>query len=211
MAQEISISENDRILIVAPHPDDECIGCGGIMLAYPEKCTIWVLTDGSLGCPQRSKDETAFVRQQEFLSEMEYLGIQKYHMFYVQDGQLSSSDQPYEDGMLNGFTKVFVTPELDQHEDHRTACKLISASLKRINSPAEVYQYEIASMLVNVTHYFDISSYVDEKEKLIKIHQSQINEFDYSTMSKSLNWFRAASLNINVNYAEAFTKLESGH
>ena len=46
---EINIKSNDKILIVAPHPDDECIGTGGILCKYHKQCTVIVLTDGALG------------------------------------------------------------------------------------------------------------------------------------------------------------------
>ena len=34
------INENDRILIVSPHPDDESIGCGGVMSLYRGHCDV---------------------------------------------------------------------------------------------------------------------------------------------------------------------------
>ena len=31
---EFSINDTEKILIIAPHPDDECIGTGGVLLKY---------------------------------------------------------------------------------------------------------------------------------------------------------------------------------
>lgn len=45
MLKLLEISEKDRILILAPHPDDECIGAGGILARYPDLCRVVVLTD----------------------------------------------------------------------------------------------------------------------------------------------------------------------
>ena len=42
----INIDEKARILIVSPHPDDETIGCGGILAKYGSQCDVVVLTDG---------------------------------------------------------------------------------------------------------------------------------------------------------------------
>ena len=46
---KLSIKENDKILVIAPHPDDECIGVGGVLSLYPELCTVILLTNGSRG------------------------------------------------------------------------------------------------------------------------------------------------------------------
>ena len=43
------IQENDKLLIVAPHPDDESIGCGGLLSLYGKQCDVLLLTDGRLG------------------------------------------------------------------------------------------------------------------------------------------------------------------
>ena len=45
----IKIASEDKILIIAPRPDDECIGGGGIIAAYPNQCDVLLLTDGAYG------------------------------------------------------------------------------------------------------------------------------------------------------------------
>ena len=34
------IKDTDRILVIAPHPDDEVIGCGGIIAKYPTQADV---------------------------------------------------------------------------------------------------------------------------------------------------------------------------
>ena len=45
----LEIKPNDKCLIIAPHADDESIGCGGILLKYLQNCEVVVLTDGGKG------------------------------------------------------------------------------------------------------------------------------------------------------------------
>ena len=43
------IEENTKILLLAPHPDDESIGCGGILIKHPNNFKVICLTDGRCG------------------------------------------------------------------------------------------------------------------------------------------------------------------
>ena len=49
MVEELKFREDDRIAVIAPHPDDECLGAAAALLLVPEKTDIYVLTDGSHG------------------------------------------------------------------------------------------------------------------------------------------------------------------
>jgi hypothetical protein len=69
----IVISKNDKILIVAPHSDDECIGAGGILCGYSDKCSVVVLTDGCQGQGGLLTSDYRQQRQEEFIGEMRYL------------------------------------------------------------------------------------------------------------------------------------------
>lgn len=59
----INIKCDDKILIIAPHPDDECIGCGGLLSLYPEKCSVVVMTDGSQGNINVVPEQEAIIRK----------------------------------------------------------------------------------------------------------------------------------------------------
>ena len=74
----INIDEKARILIVSPHPDDETIGCGGILAKYGSQCDVVVLTDGRLGMStekKQSEEELAEIRKREFESAMQFFKI----------------------------------------------------------------------------------------------------------------------------------------
>lgn len=45
----IKIKPDDKCLVIAPHADDESIGCGGLLLTYPQNFEVVVLTDGRRG------------------------------------------------------------------------------------------------------------------------------------------------------------------
>ena len=95
--QILTIKSNDRILIVAPHPDDECIGAGGILALYPQMCTVLVLTDGGQGQGDVPPEKERKIRKCEFYAEMRELGIKRYQMLDYEDGTLMR----HTDCMLN--------------------------------------------------------------------------------------------------------------
>ena len=63
MRERIVFQDNDRIAVIAPHPDDECLGAGAVLLLAPERTDIFVLTDGSHGNPEKSIEEEAEIRR----------------------------------------------------------------------------------------------------------------------------------------------------
>ena len=48
------LQKNEKILVVAPHPDDESLGCGGLMSKYGKQCDVLLLTDGRRGKSEKS-------------------------------------------------------------------------------------------------------------------------------------------------------------
>ena len=86
----LDIRDNDRILIIAPHPDDECIGPGGVLLQYAKQCEVIVLTDGRQGQGDTAPEKEKQIRKQEFLNGMKRLNIGCFRMLDIEDGTLLS-------------------------------------------------------------------------------------------------------------------------
>lgn len=60
---ELNVKKDTRILIIAPHPDDESIGLGGFLTEYAANCDVIVATNGALGNPEWSEEKTISVRK----------------------------------------------------------------------------------------------------------------------------------------------------
>jgi LmbE family N-acetylglucosaminyl deacetylase len=65
-------------LIVAPHCDDEALGCGGLLAKYPEECSVVVLA---------KPDE---VRMKEFEEARSILGYGASHFLDIPDGYVGT-------------------------------------------------------------------------------------------------------------------------
>lgn len=190
--QALTIKDNDRLLIVAPHPDDECIGPGGVLALYPQLCKVVVLTDGRQGQGDKPPELEKQIRRQEFIGEMQEAGIGDYEMLDYEDGSLMQHTDCLNGMNLSPFTKIFVTGIYDNHPDHTAAYMSVQQALKKQGiTGVEIYLYEVHSPLREVTHMLDITQALEKKLNLIRCHQSQLTSLPYDKMAKSLAEYRA--------------------
>src|SRR4030042_4882308 len=67
------IENNDKCLLLTPHPDDEIFGCGGTLFKHAKNFDIICLTDGRLAGQNRTFEETISIRKKEFEQCMKML------------------------------------------------------------------------------------------------------------------------------------------
>src|SRR5260370_28229454 len=67
-----------NVVVIAPHPDDDAIGCGGSICLQAERVirvVVVFLTSGELGLKKRSHAEVWKIREQEAESAAAVLGV----------------------------------------------------------------------------------------------------------------------------------------
>lgn len=203
--EHLNIRKNDRLLIVAPHPDDECIGAGGIILLYPDITDVIVLTDGCIGQNQSSQEQTVIDRRNEFVEEMNFAGISEYSFCNIKDGQLINNLDCLLDVDLSFYTKIFVTGMNDGHTDHMAAYLATKKALEKQELQPEVYLYEVHSSLVCPTHMLNITNVIDKKKQLIEFHKSQLEGFPYDEFAVIMAKYRAMQNRQCDSYYEVFS------
>jgi LmbE family N-acetylglucosaminyl deacetylase len=97
-------------LIVAPHCDDESLGCGGLIAKYPEQCTVVVLA---------KPDE---IRMKEFDEAKSILGYRASHFLDIPDGYVGT-DMAHLVQMLDELLAAIRPDEIylpypSMHQDH---------------------------------------------------------------------------------------------
>lgn len=200
----LTINADERILIIAPHPDDECIGAGGLLSQYAPQCEVWLLTNGSKGSSRYACTELVDIREAEFIKEMQLLQPHDFRIFRFEDGSLSNHLDCLDGENLSSFNKIFVTNKFDSHIDHRSAFQIVKHALSNNRYQVDVYQYEISQPLQEATHYLDISQVVEQKQLLIGCHESQLMEYDYCKKAISLNSYRSVPLKLKGGFAEVY-------
>lgn len=204
----INIQKKDKILIVAPHPDDECIGLGGMLSLFSKQCDIVVLTDGRYGTKKNSPEIEIAVRRSQFENEMQYLKITTYQFLGYEDGTLMQHNECMSQIDFSKYTKVFIPALDDNHVDHTAASMFAIEKIKWQNlKDIEVYQYEVHTPLHDISHYLDITEVIEEKSKLIKFHEDQLQYLDYDNIANSLAKYRACQANKGDRYFETYLKI----
>ncbi|MDO4918419.1 PIG-L deacetylase family protein [Kocuria sp.] len=130
-----------RRLVIAPHMDDESMGCGGLLAKFPEECTVAVLADG---------DAT---RRREFARAMEVLGVTAVRELRLPDGTVGA-DMPGLVRLLDGLCDELEPEELylpfpSLHQDHIAAYEAGMRSARLSMSPGHwaapsVFVYDVA-------------------------------------------------------------------
>lgn len=207
MSRELVFNEKDRIAVIAPHPDDECLGVSAALLTAADRTDIFVLTDGSHGCKTRTFEEEAAVRRRQFEAEMEYVRPHAYTWLGVEDTKMIAHPEAVRKIDFTPYTIIFIPWLESLHPDHRHAAEFCIDTIRRQKVKASCYSYEIFAPFHNPTHYIDITAIEKEKRMLIRFHEDQNEQEE---INLSLNAFRAAQLikHEDIRFAETFIKVD---
>jgi LmbE family N-acetylglucosaminyl deacetylase len=198
---EIKIPQNKNILVISPHPDDETLGCGGLILqAVKKKCNIHILSLSS-GSP-----EDANTREKELTKSANDLGVKDITFMRLTDGVMGN--EIIGKNILNNLCSkykpdIILTPFiLDNHEDHKNANKLL-LELKN-HEELEIWCYQVYSNII-ANAYCDITSVSEMKYKILENYSSQLKYFDYINWNKGLNaWNSRLSYSKDQKYIESY-------
>ena len=161
-AVEISAKELMNIgscLVLAPHPDDESLGCGGLIATFRKNkadVRVVVTTDGSQSHPNSKvfpPEIVVQIRKKEVLEALEILGVseEKVSFFNGKDASLPSQSEEGFASLANELSDVIksfqpqlilVPYQLDPHCDHRATWQILQQALKE-NNPIRVWEYPI--------------------------------------------------------------------
>ncbi|MBF8456151.1 PIG-L family deacetylase [Kaistella sp. G5-32] len=198
LAPEQCVTGFGNTLIVAPHADDESLGCGGVIALlrkYGQNVYILLLSDGTLSHPNSKEypaERLRDIRENELVNAAAFLGVEAQNIIFCRFKDRSVPDQSSEgfDDALKNINKIlsiirpqsiFVPWRRDPHPDHQAAFQLIQAA---ITENAKIYEYPIwLDQLGTVDDSptneeampfrLNITSVLDQKQKAIAAHLSQ--------------------------------------
>ena len=178
----LELKETDKCLVIAPHPDDESIGCGGIMKLFPKNFDVISLTHG---------DEND-VRYSEMHNAMNSAGINSLKMLNLKDKHIIDGQEDFKQIDISSYDYIFIPYIFDQHKDHKAVSVLLFNKLKnkKYKENLKIAFYEVWSTINMPSHYIDISSVIEDKKQMINYHKSQIATKNYADKIIGLNSYR---------------------
>ena len=199
----------NKIMILAPHCDDEVIGCGGLLLRClkdGKDCEVIYFTEplSKEGAKRNKEAENAW---------HDYPSL-KQIFFGFPDSQLEQYYELAIDKLSHAVEEFnpesfFLPWPFDQHTDHRIMYKILNSSLKTTEN-IKIYFYEVfyplySNCSLNITDVFE------EKIRLIEAFESQ-RRLKLTDLVFTLNSFRATAIRLKkIKYVEAFFCLTEQH
>lgn len=217
-----------NVLVLAPHPDDEVLGCGGVIRKYTtlgNSVYVIVVTKGS---PKYYGEEKILNVRKEALESHLILGVKETVFLDFHAPELDITNKAEISRILASYIKKWRITDLylphrgDIHHDHRAVFEAALVSARPVGNYTvkNIYAYETLSetewappfgddaFIPN--HFEDISSFISSKFEAISCFKSQIRDFP-STRSietiEALAKFRGAT--VGFHRAEAFMTIRT--
>jgi LmbE family N-acetylglucosaminyl deacetylase len=207
------------VMVIAPHPDDEVIGCGGTIRRHVlagDAVSILYLTCGehSCGYPWLDVEEKRQERTAEARKSCAVLGVADYVFLEGSDGQCHLPQETIllTQRLLAAINqrrpKVIYVPHADDnHIDHIAAFRILTRIARQFDWRPLVYQYELWSPLT-ADFAVDITPHMRTKLKAIKCHRLALDAFNYLPTAMGLAAYRSGTMLERKGYAEAFKRTD---
>lgn len=208
-----------KVLVFAPHPDDEILGCGGVMakyIAHGDDVYVCVVT-----CSQIEKYK--IMHEQYARTMHKDMGVKETYFFDFPTVELMHVNSREFSEKFNTLITdlkpevVYIPFYGDMHTDHYMVASTAMIALRPICAPfvKAIYAYETLSetgwnfpteekaFIPNV--FSDVSDYIENKVRAMKMYPTKIKADPHPRSEegiKALAKYRGGT--IGVNYAEAF-------
>ena len=191
-------------LVIVPHPDDEALGCGGLLALLRQAgqpVAAALVSDGSMSHPH-SQEFSAVARRElryaEFRHALSILDIDEsdanVSYLHQPDSQVPTEGQPgfaEAAAQLAAFISekkpatVLVPWRRDPHPDHRATSQLTAAALAQLPQPPRRLEYvvwaweravpdDLPQPEEGTGFQLDIAPVLAQKQRAIAAHRSQL-------------------------------------
>jgi LmbE family N-acetylglucosaminyl deacetylase len=214
-----------RVVVIAPHPDDETLGCGGALLKHKANgdSLSWVVA--TRGHEPQWSAELLERKEQEISRVAAAYGFE--NTFRLNFPTIKLDTIPLEEiivALRDVITDakpdyVYLNHHGDVHSDHRVVFEATMSVLKPFNSGKQgvkrILSYETLSstdaMPPGVARSFvpnvfiDISGFIEKKLDIMSLYESEVQPYPLPRSIETLRALgRVRGATIGVEYGESF-------
>ena len=203
-------------LVLAPHPDDETLGCGATImrkLAAGTSVQIVIATDGRYWPPKTtlSADALAEIREEEAHQAGAILGLPRGSISFLrfEDGRLADHRRLLRGRLVDIFDKmdpeeIFAPSIIDSHPDHRVLAELARdlARSRRDRFPL-LYEYPIwfwDPRILRIRHLLELRICIVRTEEFLPRKRAAITAY----RSQITNWIGEAGWTARHGFLRQF-------
>jgi LmbE family N-acetylglucosaminyl deacetylase len=222
------VNKSKVVLVVAPHADDETLGCGGTLLRYAKSGVQvhWILITSMLEDYGYTRDQV-LKRSEEIKFAAAKYGFIKVHQLDFEPAALDTVPKSELIGAISKIVsevmpeEVFTVYRNDAHSDHEAVYDAVMSATKSFRYPfiKRVLAYEAISetdfgmkpedsgFRPNV--FIGISDHLEQKLDILEIYESEIGEFPFPRSRIAVEALaRLRGAQSNQMAAEAFMLLK---
>lgn len=210
---------SEKVLVLAPHPDDEVIGLGGCLCQYAKnesEITVVYLTDGGANRPDRQL--LVETRRREAESVGSSLGA-KQEFWNEPDTQLTSNPETI-DRMKATVEQIkpdviFLPHFFDTHLDHFATNQILMDTLALLPEMRfDIAGYEIWHNIPVPNYVVDVRAEFDQKQELMEFYKTPLKSMDFIKLfgcRATVHYMLFVDHSLKQNeqgYAEAFLRFD---
>jgi len=189
-----------HILVIAPHPDDEAIGCAGTLIRHKrggDEVGVVYITDGrqsrALGL---DAEEMVRRRRQEAETGAQALGIDRFEWFGFPEGEWTVGQlQPRLQDLIKEFVPhiIYAPSRIDFHPEHQKVAYALAQFLSTnlLESPTlqiRIYQIHVPLTPALTNLVVDTSDVATESAVALSLYVTQ-----YESTSRTIRQRRYAA------------------
>ncbi len=209
-----------KVLVIATHPDDETLGCGGTLLKHVScgDSVSWLI------CTDISQDHAYFVQREDEIKKVgDRYGFSNIYKLGLKTTAVDEYSSKYLVDKLSAIIaevqpNVLYIPFVgDVHSDHRVVFDAVLSCTKSFRHPyiKEVYMMETLSEteyavscksgVFSPNVFVDISNFMEKKIEIMKVYESELSSHPFPRSIKNMHALAILrGSTAGCEYAESF-------
>ena len=169
-----------KCLVIAPHPDDELIACGGTIITYPQNFDVLCLATSGWHREDQTPEQNSRVRFDDFNTIMAKIGVNRYFIFeyfdswYCHEFYKKTLEEYMKCVNVSTYDYIFLPHVEDNHPDHQYVFLLLQQMISKqgYKDNLRLAFYEVWSPLMRVNAYVNIDRVIMKKRGYLQQYRT---------------------------------------